>query len=205
MTTRRIMNRFCLMCSEVFRIYPSTIKTARFCSRRCLKKWYYKHGKKEHVICLQCGKNFDTYQASRFCSHGCSMRWSNLNGGTIGQYRREAREKQIRALENGAASKLFGSSNPSWKGKKALPHAGWLRKWRSKNNRGVAHGRVARALGRGILKKEVCQVCGESNAQAHHDDYSRPLEVRWLCAKHHSAFHRDKRLEAKALLELRRG
>ena len=39
------------------------------------------------------------------------------------------------------------------------------------------------------LFREHCEVCGSENAQAHHDDYSKPLEVRWLCFKHHRALH----------------
>lgn len=29
--------------------------------------------------------------------------------------------------------------------------------------------------------------------QAHHDDYSRPLDVRWLCAFHHQNLHAEVR------------
>jgi hypothetical protein len=32
-------------------------------------------------------------------------------------------------------------------------------------------------------------VCGEPEAQAHHDDYAKPLDVRWLCNKHHREHH----------------
>ena len=41
------------------------------------------------------------------------------------------------------------------------------------------------AVENGILQKQPCEVCGELNVQAHHDDYSKPLEVRWLCSIHH--------------------
>ena len=37
----------------------------------------------------------------------------------------------------------------------------------------------------GKIKKGCCEVCGSLNAEAHHDDYSRPLEVRWFCSLHH--------------------
>ena len=34
-----------------------------------------------------------------------------------------------------------------------------------------------------------CEVCGEK-AEAHHDNYSKPLDVRWLCFKHHREHHK---------------
>lgn len=40
------------------------------------------------------------------------------------------------------------------------------------------------------LFKEPCEVCGaEEKVHAHHDDYSKPLNVRWLCAAHHREWH----------------
>ena len=41
----------------------------------------------------------------------------------------------------------------------------------------------------GTLKRGPCEVCGEPDAQAHHDDYSKPLDVRWLCDRHHREHH----------------
>ncbi len=53
----------------------------------------------------------------------------------------------------------------------------------------AAHYAVAKALRHGELSREWCEVCGDE-AQAHHDDYRRPLDVRWLCPKHHMQWHR---------------
>ena len=39
------------------------------------------------------------------------------------------------------------------------------------------------------LKKDVCKVCGEENSHGHHEDYHKPLEVTWLCRKHHTEYH----------------
>jgi hypothetical protein len=33
---------------------------------------------------------------------------------------------------------------------------------------------------------------GTVKAEAHHDDYSKPFEVRWLCRMHHRAVHGQK-------------
>lgn len=44
---------------------------------------------------------------------------------------------------------------------------------------------VRRAVDSGKLTKLPCETCGSTRVEAHHDDYSKPLDVRWLCFKHH--------------------
>jgi hypothetical protein len=41
----------------------------------------------------------------------------------------------------------------------------------------------------GNLFESPCEVCGSLMVVAHHDDYSKPLNVRWLCYAHHSQWH----------------
>lgn len=51
-----------------------------------------------------------------------------------------------------------------------------------------------RAIRAGTIEREPCQICGTTNrVEAHHDDYSKPLEVRWLCRAHHREFHTRQR------------
>lgn len=54
----------------------------------------------------------------------------------------------------------------------------------------AAHQAVAYALRHNHLSKKPCQECGRMKVHAHHDDYSKPLEVRWLCPRHHTERHR---------------
>jgi hypothetical protein len=54
--------------------------------------------------------------------------------------------------------------------------------------RRAANIAVGNAIRDGILKKEPCLICGEK-AHAHHPDYGRPLNVVWLCPKHHKEAH----------------
>lgn len=45
------------------------------------------------------------------------------------------------------------------------------------------------AIETGKMKRQPCAVCGKSPADGHHDNYAKPLEVRWLCRIHHVAEH----------------
>lgn len=53
----------------------------------------------------------------------------------------------------------------------------------------AAHIACGNAIRDGRLIRQPCEVCGDG-AQAHHDDYSKPLDVRWLCTTHHAEWHR---------------
>lgn len=48
---------------------------------------------------------------------------------------------------------------------------------------------VGNAIRDGRLVRQPCEVCGDPKSQAHHEDYSKPLEVRWLCFVHHRIAH----------------
>ena len=59
------------------------------------------------------------------------------------------------------------------------------------NKRKKARNAILIRLKRGTLERGCCEVCGEANAEAHHVDYNRPLDVRWLCTTHHLAVHKQ--------------
>ena len=51
--------------------------------------------------------------------------------------------------------------------------------------RDKANRAIERAVKNGDIKKEACQVCNEVKVEAHHEDYSKLLDVDWLCHTHH--------------------
>lgn len=55
----------------------------------------------------------------------------------------------------------------------------------------VARRKVRDAIAAGTLTRLPCEVGGDCHGriEAHHDDYSKPLDVRWLCKKHHAEVH----------------
>lgn len=54
-----------------------------------------------------------------------------------------------------------------------------------------------KAIKKGILIKMPCEVCGGPKVDAHHDDYSKPLEIRWMCRVHHLQYHSSERKKAQ--------
>lgn len=73
-----------------------------------------------------------------------------------------------------------------------------LRKWRGK------HPEFMRDYNSKHKQENYCHACANKNfpepqecevedclnlGVRHHDDYNKPLEIRWLCTKHHAAFH----------------
>lgn len=86
-------------------------------------------------------------------------------GKTISDIRREA----------GKRSQGLGGSGP------ILPGQDAKKAW--------AQALVKRAIEDGQLARGACVTCGDASTDAHHEDYDRPLDVTWLCRKHHLKAH----------------
>lgn len=63
----------------------------------------------------------------------------------------------------------------------------WAREHKDQVN---AMMRINNYIKGGLVSKKPCEICGADNSHAHHDDYTRPLSVRWLCPVHHKEWHR---------------
>jgi hypothetical protein len=71
------------------------------------------------------------------------------------------------------------------------------REWQERNpEKRAAQVAVGNAVRDGKLVRQPCEVCGNPKSDGHHDDYSKPLEVRWLCRTHHMEHHRVYEVEA---------
>src|SRR5512146_228853 len=75
-------------------------------------------------------------------------------------------------------------------------HDAYMREWRkthplseTERRKDIARSYLRVYIRRGKIQRQPCEVCG-APAEAHHHDYSKPLEVRWLCRPHHLELHK---------------
>lgn len=54
----------------------------------------------------------------------------------------------------------------------------------------LAQQEANRVIKKGELKKGKCKLCKSIKVEVHHEDYTKPLKVIWLCRKCHSFIHR---------------
>lgn len=82
--------------------------------------------------------------------------------------------------------------------------------WRTRSQRSIrqrlphktkARQAVSRAVRNGSLVRMPCEKCGNVKSEGHHDDYSKQLEVRWLCRKHHREHHQETHTKSREIVE----
>lgn len=130
-------------------------------------------------VCIKCGESLpaSSYHKGSKSKSGlqsscksCRKKYSANNAKHINDYNRDWRKRN--------PQKAYISTN----------------KWRNANRVKIScYKKVSTALGNGSLIKEPCTICGSLKSEAHHEDYSKPLAVIWLCSKHHSERHTELR------------
>ena len=69
----------------------------------------------------------------------------------------------------------------------------YTKQWRHKyEQKYKCHTAVGNALRSGLLTKTPCIRCGDDkHVVGHHEDYSKPLDVWWLCETCHKQRHKE--------------
>ena len=128
--------------------------------------------------CTQCGitKELTEFCKSKHCAYGRHS-WCKKC--------KNAKERSPeRLITNRKRTKQLRKDNPD------LVHSyskKYYDKFPEKNN---ARWRLKYAIKKGEITRQPCIKCNNPKSHGHHPDYSKPLEVIWLCAKHHKELHR---------------
>lgn len=97
--------------------------------------------------------------------------------------RRDKNLEKVRAYDRTRGARTKPETYAKW-----LANGGLIKR--------TASQAVNYAVRRGYLVKQPCEVCGATDrVHGHHDDYSKPLDVRWLCVKHHRQHHAGRRID----------
>lgn len=117
----------------------------------------------------------------------------------VKRYYRERKRKE-RSTPEGRAKNNFAQrrykvnkiASGTWnkvRGNRTIERSRWINKPGNKI-KAKAHYKVYNAIRIGKLFRKPCEKCNDPLSVAHHDDYSKPLDVRWLCNFHHYEHHK---------------
>lgn len=137
-------------------------------------------------VCAHCGATFLLLARrakrpgrGRYCSRSCQ-------GAAI-------------VLRRNAVRPPVGSANGNWKGGVSQHPVRYTRRFRAKfPEKYRAQQAVHEAVASGrLIRPDACSACSAAcKPHGHHDDYSQPLSVRWLCGACHRAHHNSLRRTA---------
>jgi hypothetical protein len=135
--------------------------------------------RKVAAVCVQCGVDFMTLpqQIRRGGGRYCSKQCFGDHSIATGRFRGENNPRWLGGVSKGPGA------NMRYKRRADAAHPTHV----------AARKAVQQAVKRGDLVRLPCEVCGSPKSAGHHDDYSKPLEVRWLCRTHHDELHAAER------------
>jgi len=145
------------------------------------------------VGCRVCGTLFQTrHSQGKYCSPSCAREGERASWRKYGERNRSERrsyysEQYYPANRETVAAKVMAyRETPAGKQAQRVSDERQRERFPEKY---AARKAVLAALRGGLLVKLACNRCGGTKAQAHHADYSKPLDVEWLCVKCHTDEH----------------
>lgn len=142
-------------------------------------------------VCIKCGppaqpednfhQNFQMVGGRRNACKECTRKdyakWRALNPETSRRCSARWKSRNYESVQEYAAT---------WKIENPEVHRRLNARWAARNPEKVkAHLAVYHAVLDGRLFKKPCH-CGTVEVEAHHENYTKPLEVVWLCKQHHT-------------------
>ena len=163
------MKQECYRCNQEFETASETLRMCPSCSR----EYRIARGEQKPDGWERKTADISAYQKA----------WREANPDKVKAYERSRKKRtpeQERTKYLARMRKLHGED---WKPRSERP----VDPMKEVKRRAMVTYRTA--LKRGKLTRTPCHVCGEEKVEGHHPDYSRPLDVVWLCKKHHLELH----------------
>ncbi len=171
-------------------------------TRNC---WKLVHMTSESKGCRQCGADIPAHRHS-FCSDECRTYFRNHRvaqlpaicaacGAAFMARKQSIKSGQGKCCSASCATRyakesgtFAGENSPRWIDGRSLQFS------QRAPEKTAARRAVKQALRSGRMVRQPCERCGKTGRiHAHHEDYSKPLDVRWLCPIHHAEAHLEMR------------
>ena len=144
------------------------------------------------VSCVVCGNAFETrHSRGKYCSETCAREGARKSWRDYAERNRPERQAYYRrhygenADQVGERIKAYQKSPAG----KLATRTNGIRQREKFPEKYAARQAVLVAVRSGALKRKPCEKCGATKVQAHHPDYSKPLEIVWLCEPCHRLEH----------------
>src|SRR3990167_4835838 len=167
-------------CEQCGKRFTPNRSEQRFCGGSCSASWTAKQrGQigKVSFVCGQCGRVWEDYFGNnrKFCSRECTRLARRTNRPGC-----EVCGKPVRLMRNKYCSKHCSNL--------ARPRPG------IKSLSGLYHrAKKANPL------PQPCANCGKIGKHRHHNDYTKPEDVVWLCFKCHGKLHGKRRIRPSTI------
>ena len=141
--------------------------------------------------CIKCGEE---KPIEEFYT-GTYQRKTGVFAATINRCKKCVNKRRRELLRSKGPDHTSGIWKQRWNSNKEIENRK-RREYTSKHpDRASAKEMVARAIQKGLLVRSlICETCGlTGRIDAHHEDYSKPLEVMWLCRSCHMLKHVEKK------------
>lgn len=170
------------------------LRTCKKCGKTLPITEFYKHNGVSAWQCKECAKAYTKEYNKKHEEERKAYRK---------KYYAEHREKDM------AHSRAWTEANrdkhnkycKKWNNCHVAERMEYLRQYRAENpEKYHATSKVNHLLENGKLTKPMaCEVCGKvGRVEAHHDDYSKPLDVVWCCKKCHYKLDEERREKERA-------
>lgn len=168
--SRKFRTKKCLVCCKEYTPNSSSAKYCSECREEAEKEYQRKYIRKYYITNKETILNQHKDYNKR-----------NLNN-------LKKKSKEYRTINKKEISKREKEYRKTKKSKDIQRRA--IKKWRLANpEKHKTQRTFGNATRDGKIKKQHCEVCGNIKVEGHHPDYSKPLEIEWLCRQHHLKKH----------------
>ncbi len=123
----------------------------------------------------------------------CCKEVNNANRRQRVEYYRSYDRERSNLTKRVKARSVYAGSK---EGRESLKRG--KKEWAARNKeKRSAHSIFWNGIKSGKVVKKPCEICGETKVHGHHEDYKRPLDVIWLCDKHHILWHKIDRIRKR--------